>query len=128
VALLQICVFTMAFMIEISMKTNKLDKVVNSYIEQVNFAKNLTICLLSKMTKMIKTTGWHDYLKWLRCLKLLIDVKILIYLKFPNWTMDNLWLYCWKINKIWVWWMGFMIWCHGHNMSKLHFESSLPRP
>jgi hypothetical protein len=96
--------------------------------------KKLTIFLLSKMTKMIKTTSWHDYLKWLRWLKLLIDMNINIflninfYLNFPNWTMDNLWLYCWKINKIWVWWMGFVIWCHGYNMSKLRFESSLPRP
>ncbi len=41
--LLQICVFTLAFKIGNSMETNKMDKVVNSQIEQVNYAKNLTI-------------------------------------------------------------------------------------
>jgi hypothetical protein len=33
---------------------------------------------LFKMIKMTKATCWHDYLKWLWWLKLLVDVEILI--------------------------------------------------
>jgi hypothetical protein len=89
-------------------------------VQNDEYDQNYWLTWLFEMTKMTKTTNWHENIN--------IFLNIKIYLKNPNWTMDNLWLYCWKINKIWVWWMGFLIWCHGHNMSKLRFESSFPWP
>jgi len=89
-------------------------------VQNDKYDQNYRLTWLFEMIKMTKSSNW--------CENINIFLNINFYSKFPNWTMENLWLYCWKINKIWVWWIGFVIWCHGHNMSKLHFESSLPQP
>ncbi len=95
-------------------------KLANFFIAQNDKDdQNYWLTWLFEMTKITQTTNWREKKNDFKY-NFLFNISTLNYGKFVIILLQN--------EYICVWWIGFVIWCHGNNMLKLCFESSLPWP